>query len=89
VKARCEAVRELLQKWGYQTAESNNTRAQRLEHDWRRWNLGAANARAVVRANERALRDVTCWDENGESPFGAREWRKPIPGEQWYVEPRT
>ena len=89
VKSRCEAVRELLQKWGNQTTENNNTRAMRVEHDWRRWNLGAARARAVVRSSERQLREVTCWDENGEAPFGAREWRKPIPGEQWYVEPRS
>jgi hypothetical protein len=88
VKARCDAVRELLQDWGKQP-EANDTRAQRVERDWRRWNLGAARAREIVRANERALREVTCWDENGEAPFGAREWRKPIPGEQWYVEPRS
>src|SRR6185503_9400547 len=87
VKARCEAVRELLQRWGNQNGE--NARAQRAEHDWRRWSFGAAKAREVVRANERGLREVTCWDENGEAPFGAREWRKPIPGEQWYVEPRS
>lgn len=88
VKARCNAVRSLLSEW-LPAAPNDDSRAARLQRDWRRWNLGAARARAVVRANESALRAVTCWDVNGEAPFGDRERRNATPGEQWYVEPRV
>ena len=85
VKARCDAVRELLTEWGNGTPRDSG--AVRQEEDWRRWNFGASRARAVVRENEAGLRAVTCLDSGVETPFGAREKRKAVPGEQWYVPP--
>ena len=72
VRARCDAARELLNKWG--------PHAQLK--DWRLWDYGARRARRVVRENEGALRAVTCWDSGGEHPFGAREGRPVQFGEQ-------
>ena len=76
VRSRCDAVRQLLQRWG------PNARAT----DWRRWNVGAWQARQEVRRQETALRAVSCWDAGGELPFGTREQRDPVQGEQWYHE---
>ena len=56
--------------------------------DWRLWSAAAWRARSAVRSQEKALRGVTCWDAGGEAAFGSREWRRPVPGEQWYVMPR-
>jgi hypothetical protein len=85
VKARCDAVQGLFRRWGTGSVDSG---AWRHGSDWRLWNVGAWRASAAVRANERALRAVTCWDASGETPFGDREARPPRPGEQWYVKPK-
>jgi uncharacterized protein DUF4153 len=77
VRARCVAVRELLKAWGPGAPQK----------DWRLWDYGAERARRVVRANEAALRAVTCWDSAGEHPFGMREGRQALPGEQREVTP--
>ncbi|HEY7233203.1 MAG TPA: DUF4173 domain-containing protein [Gemmatimonadaceae bacterium] len=82
VKARCDAVRRLLQRWGKAGSEPV---AQ--HRDWRRWNLGAWRAAAAVQGNEAALRAVTCLDASGEAPFGDRESRPVRPGEQGYTPP--
>ncbi|HKN68850.1 MAG TPA: DUF4173 domain-containing protein [Gemmatimonadaceae bacterium] len=76
VRSRCDAVRQLLERWG-PTARAT---------DWRRWNVGAWRAHKAVRSQEAALRAVTCWDAGGELPFGTREQRDPVKGEQWYHE---
>jgi hypothetical protein len=85
VRERCDAVRRLLQKWA--PARAGDAEGARRDADWRAWNLGAVRARASVRAHERELRAVTCWDNGSESPFGMREQRTPLAGEQWYVAP--
>jgi len=85
VRERCDAVRRLLQKWA--PARAGDAEGARHDADWRAWNLGTVRARASVRAHERELRSVTCWDNGGESPFGIREQRKSLVGEQWYVPP--
>jgi hypothetical protein len=76
VRARCDAVRRLLERWGPAAQPA----------DWRRWDLGAWRARQAVRGREGALRAVSCWDAGGELPFGTRERRAAIKGEQWYRE---
>jgi hypothetical protein len=76
VRSRCDAVRSLLERWGPAARAT----------DWRRWNVGAWRARKEVRSQEAALRAVTCWDAGGELPFGTREQREPVKGEQWYHE---
>jgi hypothetical protein len=76
VRSRCDAVRQLLERWGPKARAT----------DWRRWNVGAWQARQEVRSQESALRGVTCWDAGGELPFGTREQRDPVRGEQWYHE---
>ena len=82
VKARCNAVRTLLQRWGRAGSEPV---AQ--HRDWRRWNFGAWRAAAAVQGTETELRAVTCMDTTGETPFGDRESRPPRPGEQGYAPP--
>lgn len=74
VRMRCDAVRRLLERWGTTAAPSG----------WRRWNAGAWRARQTVRSHEDALRAVACWDAGRELPFGRREQRAPMEGEQWY-----
>ena len=76
VRMRCDAVRRLLERWG--------SRAPAM--DWRRWDVGAWRARQAVRSNEAALRSVACLDDGRELPFGTREQRAPVRGEQWYRE---
>jgi hypothetical protein len=76
VRARCDAVRRLLERWGPAAQPT----------DWRRWDLGAWRARQVVRGREGDLRAVSCWDAGAELPFGTRERRAAIKGEQWYRE---
>jgi len=76
VRARCDAVRRLLERWGPAAQPA----------DWRRWDLGAWRARQAVRGQEGSLRAVSCWDAGGELPFGTRERRAAIKGEQWYRE---
>ena len=76
VRMRCDAVRQLLERWGPAAPAM----------DWRRWDAGAWRARQAVRSQEGALRSVTCWDAGGELPFGTRERRPPLTGEQWYRE---
>ena len=83
VRARCEAVRGLLRRWG---SGAVDLETWRHPADWRLWNLGAWRASRLVRANESALRTVTCWDASGETPFGDRAGRPARPGEQWYGE---
>jgi hypothetical protein len=85
VKMRCSAVRSILTRWG---SYAESRRAPERVRDWRSWNYGAWRAHAAVEQNERRLRDVTCWDTNGESRFGLRELRTPRLGEQWYDETR-
>lgn len=74
IRMRCDAVRSLLGRWGSKAAAT----------DWRRWDVGAWRAREAVRSHEGALRSVACWDVGGELPFGTREQRAPVTGEQWY-----
>ena len=81
VKQRCEAVRRLFGRWGEGGRES--------ERDWRLWNAGVSAARQVIRSRESALRSVTCWDGGGEAPFGTRDHRAALPGEQEYAAPPT
>ena len=76
VRMRCDAVRRLLERWGSRAPVA----------DWRRWDVGAWRARQTVRANEGGLRSVTCLDDARELPFGTREQRAPLKGEQWYRE---
>lgn len=76
VRARCDAVKSLLLRW--EPASTGK--------GWRGWNLGAWRARTAVREHEAALRNVSCWDEGGERPFGTREKRKPQKGEQDHHE---
>ncbi|MFL5614479.1 MAG: DUF4153 domain-containing protein [Gemmatimonadaceae bacterium] len=76
VRERCDAVRTMLRKWGRYGSEN--------QLDWRRWNVGSWRAQNAVRAHEAALRAVTCVDEAGETPFGMREQRAPVRGEQGY-----
>lgn len=76
VRMRCDAVRRLLERWGSGAPAT----------DWRRWDLGAWRARQTVRSNEAALRSVACLDDGRELPFGSREQRAPVKGEQWYRE---
>jgi hypothetical protein len=86
VKARCDAVRGLFRRWGTGPVDSE---AWRQASDWRRWNVGAWRASTAVRANEHALRAVTCWDASGEAAFGDREARASRPGEQWYLKSKA
>jgi hypothetical protein len=86
VRARCDAVRTMLNRWMPNT-RLDPERARRAG-DWRSWSLGAARARNAVRANEAALRAVTCWDNGSEVPFGTRDGRPATLGEQWYVAPQ-
>ena len=72
VRARCRAVRTLLDSWGPHASAK----------DWRLWDYGAERARRVVAENEGALRAVTCQDAAGEQPFGTREGRPPRSDEQ-------
>jgi hypothetical protein len=72
VRARCNAVRKLLDSWGPHAPSK----------DWRLWDYGAERARRAVLENERSLRAVTCQDALGELPFGAREGRRPRADEQ-------
>jgi len=74
VRSRCDAVRNLLERWGPKAQPT----------DWRRWDVGGWRARQAVRGNETALRSVACWDSGRELPFGTREQRAPVEGEQWY-----
>jgi len=74
VRSRCDAVRTLLERWGPKAQPT----------DWRRWDLGGWRARESVRDHEASLRSVACWDAGGEVPFGTREQRTPVIGEQWY-----
>jgi hypothetical protein len=74
VRSRCDAVRNLLERWGPKARPT----------DWRRWDVGGWRARRAVRGNEAGLRLVSCWDAGGEQPFGTREQRTPVMGEQWY-----
>lgn len=76
VRQRCDAVRTMFRKW-----ERNGSDATM---DWRRWNIGSWRAQNVVRAHEAVLRQVTCVDESGETPFGTREQHPPARGEQGY-----
>lgn len=74
VRMRCDAVRQLVERWGSRSPAT----------DWRRWDVGAWRAREEVRSHEAALRSVACWDAGRELPFATREQRPPVPGEQWY-----
>jgi hypothetical protein len=77
VRARCDAVRTLLTRWGPSADRQ----------DWRQWNVGAWRARAAIETSERELRAVSCWDSGSERPFGDRDRRAPTAGEQWYRDP--
>jgi hypothetical protein len=81
VRARCDAVRSLLTRWG--------SKGNQVNGDWRRWNAGAWRAQRAVQSHERELRAVTCWDGGEERPFGAREQRAALPSEQWYRAPAS
>jgi hypothetical protein len=83
VQMRCNAVRSVLTRWG---SYAQSRRGEDRPRDWRSWNYGAWRARTAVQANERGLREVTCWDNNAESRFGLRELRAPRSGEQWYID---
>lgn len=85
VKSRCNAVRRLFDRWGPVFDDD----AERRPHTrrFRQWNLGAWRAETAVRANEKSLRAVTCWDTDREMPFGDREQRSALFGEQGYVAP--
>ena len=76
VRMRCDAVRRLLERWGSGAPAT----------DWRRWDVGAWRARGAVRSSEAGLRSVACLDDGRELPFGTRERRPPVKGEQWYRE---
>ena len=76
VRMRCDAVRQLLERWGPAARAT----------DWRRWDVGGWRARQAVRSQEEALRSVACWDTGGELPFGTREQHPSVKGEQWYRE---
>ena len=76
VRMRCDAVRRLFARWGSRAPAT----------DWRRWDVGARRARQTVRGNAAALRSVACLDDGRELPFGTREERAPVKGEQWYRE---
>lgn len=76
IRMRCDAVHRLLDRWGPAARAT----------DWRRWDLGAWRARQAVRTQEGALRSVACWDAGGELPFGTRDRRPALKGEQWYRE---
>jgi len=84
VRARCDAVKTLFTRW----QENVPVEFPHQGLDWRLWSAAAWRARSAVRSQEKALRGVTCWDAGGEAAFGSREWRRPVPGEQWYVMPR-
>jgi hypothetical protein len=79
VRARCDAVRLLFERWGNRTTRE----------DWRLWNLATWRAHRVMAEEQSRLRQVTCLDTVGETPFGDREQRPRRPGEQGYVEPVT
>src|SRR5438067_695197 len=81
VRARCDAVKTLFTRW----QENVPVEFPHQDLDWRLWSAAAWRARSAVRSQEKALRGVTCWDAGGEAAFGSREWRRPVPGEQWYV----
>jgi hypothetical protein len=72
VRARCVAVRLLLNRWGPKAPAK----------DWRLWNVGEWRGRSAVRQHESQLRGVTCMGESGEQPFGTRETVPPTKGEQ-------
>lgn len=76
IRARCTAVRSLLNRWGSSVDAK----------DWRLWDAGAWQARSAVRRHERELRTVTCLDAGDERPFGDRERRAPLRGEQDFSE---
>jgi hypothetical protein len=82
VRERCLGVRDLLKRWGA-TPAADGAHA-RDQSDWRTWNAADSRARRVVRLHERDLRAVTCRDASGEVPFGDRDRRPAVPGEQWY-----
>jgi hypothetical protein len=81
VRERCDAVRALLSEWGKGGSAART--------DWRRFSVGSWRAQNAVQAHETALRDVSCADESGETPFGEREHRAPLRGEQWYQPTRS
>jgi hypothetical protein len=72
MRSRCDAVRSLLLGWNDASRLKQGMTNDRA-HDWRLWNYGAARARDVVQKRESELRQVTCLDEGGETPFGNRE----------------
>jgi len=76
VRGRCDAVRTLLERWGPAARPT----------DWRRWDVGGWRARQAVRSHEANLRSVACWDAGRELPFGTREQRPPMAGEQWFAK---
>jgi hypothetical protein len=77
VRARCDAVRDVLTKWGSSATQS----------DWRLWNVGTWRAQRLVAHQEHRLRTVTCWDGGTEAAFGDRDRRPAQPNEQWFVAP--
>lgn len=82
VRERCDAVRALLSR-AVVSAASSGPRG-----DWRAWNLGLLGAARSVRAHESELRQVTCRDSAGEAPFGHRDSRSALPGEQGFATPQ-
>jgi hypothetical protein len=86
VRARCDAVKTLFRRWGSGPVDWN---LRAFGGDWRRWNVGAWDASRVMSSHEAALRNVTCLDASGETPFGDRDRRSLRPGEQGYVAPGT
>jgi Domain of unknown function (DUF4173) len=81
VRERCEAVRALLSHTGVSATSTGPG------GDWRAWNLGIWGAARSVRAHQSELRQVTCLDAAGEVPFGDRDGRERLPGEQGFGRP--
>jgi hypothetical protein len=75
VRERCRAVSQLMRRWVSSTRDM----------DWRSWNASRWRARRAIAARESELREVTCQDASGETPFGDRDSRPARPGEQGYV----
>jgi hypothetical protein len=83
VRERCFAVRNLLRHWALAPGATGHAR----NADWRSLNMGAWRAERAIRQHETALRRVTCQDSTGEVPFGDRERRPALPGEQFQLLP--